>query len=157
MQTVLWYTPLGKDIVVSLAKWRKSRKRAHPLLKPITPCTTMGFFPLLKSISMFICLFVILREVDCSFCEQTDVLRDCKLLYVNDSDGVDSPTCGTISQPCKSFAFSVKRAFLQGASVCLNISAGSYEEKESVKIDCRTTPLRRLVFFGERYVTTVVP
>ena len=66
--------------------------------------------------------------------------------------GKDSETCGSQNKPCRTIAYAVKLAGHQNiSSVVLNISAGSYQEAESLKLDCGRRSLQRITFWGARY------
>ena len=66
--------------------------------------------------------------------------------------GEDSETCGSQNKPCRSITYAVELAGHQNiSSVVLNISAGNYQEAESLKLDCGRRSLQRVTFWGTRY------
>lgn len=75
-------------------------------------------------------------------------------LFVNSASGSDSKTCGSSSMPCRTISFAVRRAiYANYSSVVVNISIGIYKELNVISLDCGRLNLKRITFWGERYVT----
>ena len=88
--------------------------------------------------------------------QQRDIETQCPLfsgksIFVSTA-GKDSETCGSQTNPCRSIAYAVEVAGRQNSSsVILNISAGNYQEAESIKLDCGGRTFQRVSFWGARY------
>ena len=73
-------------------------------------------------------------------------------VFVNSTSGQNKPSCGLKKNPaCLTISYAIKMAVQRNfSSVLINISTGSYNELDSIKLDCSGWNLKRIALWGER-------